>query len=518
LRFGGRLERTHFNTDSQVRPVGEYRFRSLAQFLTNLPDRFRGMYPGADAVRGHRQWIGAGYAEDSWRVNGRLTVDAGARWEWATVPVEVNGKMANLVGLTDAAMRVGVPMFANPSWANVVPRVGAAWDVRGDGSTVVRGGFGMSPDLILSPYLLLSGVRNPPFFQRGETRGFSVGDFPRNGYEKFLAAARTEQSVERMDPEPRQPMVRQWNVNVERRLTRAMSARAAYVGSRGVNLSNVVTDANTVAPSLDGAGRVTFPAGGRVINPNFGGIRNRRFDANSYYHGLQTWLVRRFAKGAQMQLTYTFSKSIDDSSNFSSSSEGPNRGMLPFEAPASWNRGLSGHDVRHYVTMLGYWELRGGWQLGGIVTYSSGVPTTVWMGYDAARTLSHQAGANLAQRPDARAGYSGSPVTGDPNGWVDIGAFARPAAGVMGNLGRNTIGGPNLANADVSVVKRVRVTERATIDVRMEFFNVLNRTNFRLPALERMESFYETAPRGDFARITSSEESREVQVGIRIRF
>jgi hypothetical protein len=526
FRTGARLERTQFNTDSQVRPVGEYRFRNIANFLTNVPERFRGMYPGADTVRGHRQWIGALYLEDSWRVSGRVTIDMGVRWEWATVPTEVNGKVANMDRLTDTALRVGDPLFANPSWTNVVPRVGAAWDVTGTGRTLVRGGFGFFPDLILSPYILLSGVRNPPFFVRGEYRALAPGDFPKRGYEKLASTPAQDQGAERIVFDISQPMVRHWNVNLEQRLARRLTARAAYVGSRGTNLSNVVTDANTARPEIQADGRVYFPAGGSVINPKFGVIRNRRFDADSFYHGLQTWLTQKFDRGLQLQLTYTFSKSLDDSSNFSSSNEAVNRGLLPYDGSARLNRGRSGHDVRHYMTFTGYWELpwRGlarGWQVGGIATYASGTPTTAWLGYDAARTLSHQTGANMAQRPDLAPGASPNPVTGDPNRWVDIEAFRRPTAGYLGNLGRNTITGPDTANVDLSVVRRFRprwLGESGAMDFRFEFFNILNRTNFNLPALERMETFYESAPRGDFARITSADQSREIQLGFRFRF
>lgn len=532
FKAGGRFERTQFNTDSQVRPVGEFRFRDLQSFLTNTPERYRGILPGSDTVRGHRQWIGALYAEDSWRLHGRLTLDAGVRWEWATVPREVNGKIANLDRVASPAMRTGDPLFENPSWRNVVPRAGLAWDVNGNGRTLVRGGFGLSPDLLLSPYVLISGVRNPPFFLRGEFRGLSPGDFPKRGFERLAASTNQEQSVERIEPRPAQPMVRHWNFNIERHLTSSLSARAAYAGSRGTGLSNIVTDANVVQPVTQPDGRVFFPAGGRVINPNFGVIRNRRFDADSFYHGLQTWLIHRLSRGLQFQATYTFSKSIDDSSNFSSSSEASNRGLLPFDGSARFNRGLSGHDVRHYFTLSGYWELPfrpasawrhvfGGWQLGGIITAASGTPTTVWLGYDAARTLSHQSGANIAQRPDLAPGASPNPVTGDPNRWVDIAAFRRPEPGYLGNLGRNTVTGPGAADADVSAVRRFRLRilgEAASADLRFEFFNVFNRANFNLPSLARMESFYETSVRADFARITSAAPGREIQLGWRVRF
>ena len=147
--------------------------------MTNQPDRFRAQLPGSDTVRGHRQWIAAWYVEDNWKLTPRFTLNLGMRHEFASVPAEVNGKVANLDEITSPAIRVGDPLFDNPSMRNFHPRIGLAWDPRGDGKTVVRSGYGIFPDLILSPHLLLAAVRNPPFFSRGSTRNLEQGDFPK---------------------------------------------------------------------------------------------------------------------------------------------------------------------------------------------------------------------------------------------------------------------------------------------------------------------------------------------------
>jgi hypothetical protein len=163
----------------------------------------------------------------------------------------------------------------------------------------------------------------------------------------------------------------------------------------------------------------------------------------------------------------------------------------------------------------------GGWQLGGIVTYGSGLPTSVWVEYDAARTGTSEVGPAMGQRPDLAPGASNNPVTGDPRGWVNAGAFRRPEPGFLGNLGRNTIIGPDLADVDFSLVKSIRFSERSrarSLDFRFEFFNLFNRANFDLPLAERMAVFAETSAREDFARITSAGKSREIQFGLKFRF
>ena len=532
LKIGALIERVRFNTNSQNRVSGEYRFKGLAKFLTNRPDRFRAQFPGSDTVRGYRQWIGAVYVQDSWKIAARLTLDLGLRYEWATVPNEVNGKVANLDKLTSPETRVGAPLFDNPSLTDIAPRVGLAWDLRGNGATVVRAGYGIYPDLILSHFLLLAGVRNPPFFKRGSTRDLNQGDFPKGGYEVFVANPDADLRVDRIVRRPSQPYVQHWNLTIEQQLDRNASFRLAYVGSHGLNLSAVADDANLVPAIRLPDGRRFFPADGQKLNPSFSAIRNRTFDAHSFYHGLQAQLRRRMSRGLQFQASYSFSKSIDDSSNFFSTSESANFTSSPVNDDPRFNRGLSGFDVRHYFAGSLLWELPSpagggwkhlvkGWQAGSILTYASGLPLSAWLGYDGARTKANRDDWRSGQRPDLAPGASNNPVTGNPEAWVDASAFRRPAGGFLGNLGRNTLVGPNLATVDFSLMKRTRVAalgESGAVEFRVEFFNLFNRANFDLPAPSRMEIFTTDGVREDAGRVTSAGASREIQFGLKLRF
>ncbi len=530
IKLGGRFERTQFNTDSQNRVSGEYGFNSIADFLTNKPRRFRAQFPGSDTIRGHRQWIGAFYLQDTWRVNKNLTVDLGLRYEWATVPAEVNGKVSNLDNLTDAEMRVGEPLFKTSSRTIPAPRVGLAWDLFGNGRTIVRTGYGLYPDPILSHFLILSGVRNPPFFRRGSTSALKPGDFPKGGYEVFAANPEADLRIDRYPPMIEQPYVQHWNLGFEQRFDASTSVRLYYTGTHGLHLSILNDDANLVDPVILPDGRRFYPPDGEKINPHFSAIRNRSFDGHSFYHGLQTRFLRRMTGGLSLEASYGFSKAIDDGSlSVGATSESINSGYSAVPGDPRLDRGLSAFDVRHHFALSGIWDvpsvkgsgfkkLLQGWRLATIVTHSSGLPVSAWLGYDGAGTRSSRSDWRSGQRPDLAPGVNGIPATGDPNGWVDPTPFLRPEPGFLGNLGRNTITGPSTSGVDFSVVKRTALREQLALDFRFEFFNLFNQTSFRLPDPQRMEVFPNGRLREDFGRLTGAAPGREIQLGVKIVF
>lgn len=530
LRFGGSAEFTSLAIDSTIHPLGEFTFDTLAALLTNRPLRFRAMMPGTNANRDFRQETAAWYVQDSIKVSRRLQIDLGLRHEWATVPREVNGRGSNLDRLTDATMRTTGPLFKNPSLLNFAPRAGVAWDLRGNGRSVFRAGFGAYPDLILSHFLLLAGVRNPPYFLDAELRNPAQGAFPGKAYESLLTQAIPDHRVERLDTEPGQPMVRQWNATWQQALPSQWLAQAIYSGSRGRNLSTIVEDANLVRHVVQPDGRLFFPANGAKLNPAFGFIRNRLFNGMSSYNSAQALVRRQWRQGSLFQAAYTFGKSIDDDSSTFARTDSANSIGIPVDGYPSFNRGLSNHDVRHHFAVHGLWALPtprgaarywlGAWRIGTLITAGSGLPFSATLGYDAARTGTSRPDYRGGQRPDANPAFGGSAVTGDPARWFRPEAFLRPEPGYLGNLGRNTLTGPAWFSAD-AMLSGDFVLPRAEgwrLSLRFEVFNLSNHANFDLPGGRRSQVFSRSGVPEDAGRITSAGPAREWQGGLRLSF
>ncbi len=274
LRFGGYLERIQFNTNSQNYQSGFFQFSDLAHLLENRPLVFKSQVVGSDTVRAWRQWLFAGYVQDAWRLSDRFTLDFGVRYEAITVPTEANGKIANLDTLLSPAMRVGDPAFRNPSLKNFGPRAGFSWDIFGNASTVVRGGYGIYFDQLLVHYLLLFGLRNPPFFEASQTFSLAQGDFPKNAYQQLADPPLGSLRVDRIPSDLSQSYVQHWNLHIVQKLKWDTTLRAGYIGSHGVHLSRIVNDANLAPSVILPDGRVYFPANGQRQNPNFGQIRD----------------------------------------------------------------------------------------------------------------------------------------------------------------------------------------------------------------------------------------------------
>jgi hypothetical protein len=246
-------------------------------------------------------------------------------------------------------------------------------------------------------------------------------------------------------------------------------------------------------------------------------MRGRTTDATSIYNAFSASLHRRFHDGLQVQVSYTLSKSVDDSSAWG--------GSLNWQAdPADAryfdvkDRGLSAFDVRHsfvtnvtYELPFGSGPLLGGWGLGGILRLNSGSPGTVTSGALPAWMV------GVGDYPDLVPGADPNPVLGGPDRYFDPSSFALPVPGFVGNLERNTLIGPGVAMLDFTLTKDFKVSDDLDIQFRSEVYNVANRPNFAMPTLAVFNR--DGTVRADAGRVTRTITSaRQVQFGLKILF
>jgi hypothetical protein len=494
FKFGAAMERIQNNEFAVAGPTGAFSFGSLANFLTNKPKSFQGVLPGGLSERGIRTLILGVYFQDDLRLTKNLILNLGVRYEMATVPSEVNGKLATLRNLTDATPHLGSPFFQNPTRRNFEPRLGFSWDPGGKGSTAVRGGFGMF-DILPLPYLFeLVTEFSAPFFQQGNITTLPQGTFPTGAYALIAGNPKTLRSAY-VQPNPSRNYVMNWNLNVQRSLPVRTTVMVAYVGSHGIHNATPQEDMDTVLPAITQAG-LLYPTDGARLNPNFGRIGGIQWNGSSTYHALQVKVSKGITHGLQAQGTYTWSKSLDTGSTSVGTDAFSNSLTNTQYILPRLNRGPSDFDVRHSATVHFTWALGGeymsgsktggfallqhGWSLGGILQLSSGIPFNVVLGGDP----TGQQTVNVEDLPNrSHSGACKNPINaGNPKNFIKTECFSFPnPVNLYGNSGRNALTGPGLLDVDASLIKNTQISDRFNAQFRLEAFNVINHTNFSAP-------------------------------------
>ncbi len=536
IKFGGSMERIDDNYFAVAAPNGQFKFGSLSNFLQNKPTSFVGVIPGNLSGRSIRQSIIAGYIQDDIRFRPTFTLNIGLRYEMATVPTEVNGKLATLLNPTDTTPHLGDPFFSNPTTKNFEPRIGISWDPTGSGKTAVRAGFGMF-DVLPLPYLFeLVTQFTAPFFQQGNITNLPAGSFPTGAFALINANANTLRSAY-VQPNPGRNYVMHWNLNIQRELAPKVTAMVAYVGSRAVHNALPFEDIDAVIPTLTPQGYLyPSPAGsGTKLNPNFGRIGAVIWGGNAHYHALETKVTMRTGHGFQVQGSYTWSKSIDNGSTSVGTDAFTNALNNPQAFNFSLNRGLSDFDVRHNLLIHYTWVLGKvgpqhdgaasyfihGWEIGGILQASSGIPFNVLLGGDPLG----QKTSNLSPMPDRLNAPGCDTLTnpGNVTNYIKVQCFAYPNPTTLrGNLGRNSLIGPGVLNFDSSLFKNTYIGEKLNVQFRVEAFNVLNRPNFAPPTANNIvfDNSHTTQPGVPGAGLitSTSTNSRQIQFGLKLIF
>ncbi|HZP34458.1 MAG TPA: carboxypeptidase regulatory-like domain-containing protein [Candidatus Acidoferrales bacterium] len=574
IKIGGGVEREQYNPEAFQEPGGRWKFGSLLNFLAagqvNAgcasnpgsicgPKSFEAGLPNTVTPREMRQTIFSVYVQDDWRLRPNLTLNLGLRYEMATVLKDAQGKIGNLVSIFDpnpassapsnmqcgtqfsAVTAFGVapqpgtvcdsvgPYYKNPTLRDFEPRLGFAWDPFHNGKTSVRGGFGVYDVLPLPGYFLLQQNQAAPFMifksinKPGPLQangGFLAG----NGQTLLATSTLSRLSASTIETDPKRSYMMQWDFNVQRQLDPTLTLTLGYVGSHGVHLLMRGDDGNMTIPTLTSAGYL-FPAGGAQVNQALGIIRYIYWNSSSNYNGLHVNLEKRFSHGFQAQFAYTYAKSLDDDSQtiagdtFANALNSP-----PWMIPKAWY-GPSDFDVRHSVSINGLWDIPvpklqngfatqalGGWEMGGIFSVNTGVPTTPIIADDPMGL--GNSGADQFGLPNIIAGCNPVNSNWKQNAltYINVNCYTLPTvpaasplaaqcttfpgaatpapagqvycANLLGNVSRNSIHGPSLINLDLSVLKNFpvkRISEAFNIQFRAEMFNILNRPSFVPP-------------------------------------
>jgi hypothetical protein len=494
-KAGIEYRRAIVNSFNDTNARGALNFASLSDLLAGVPAT------GSTILRGstRRDTFTNNYGlffQDDWKITRGLTLNYGVRYEYLGIFKEEFDRLSNFVpalGLVAVGDGQQLSNLYQPDYNNIAPRVGFAYDVRGNGRTILRGSYGLYYDTPSQDFFLLQGFASGgpsspatnPLPGLGVFNSGPVGFGPNAPIFGATGAAPTSNlSLFAVDVNLRTPYISNYNLNIQHELRPGMALQVGYVGSQGRKLFRL-RDINQASPGPAATRQLRRPFNGQF--PNFSFINYLEASANSNYNALQTTLKQRLARGLSFFLTYTYAKSIDDASNgIFGGTRGVSFPQDSFNLTAE--RAVSVFDQRHRFSgnftydmdflpsALGSLpkRLTEGWQLGGIYTIASGLPITPFMGNDISGT------GELNDRPN---------LIGDPNSvarrdaslFFNTQAFAAPAPGTFGNAGRNTIIGPRLNIFDLSLGKSTKINDRFSTQFRAEFFNLFNYANLSLP-------------------------------------
>jgi len=467
---------------------------TLTDLMLGLP--YQATITTGQFGRGYRQNGFSFFVQDSWRVNRRLTLDYGVRYDYSAPYTEVNNKLSNFVpglGLVVAG-GAGWNGLYEPDRNNFGPRFGFGYDLSGDGRTVVRGGVGLLYETHQQASTVQPIENNPPFAASAITNAptpFPTGTGPATTLLDLRSAAAPSRSLAAVPNDLRNSYSLQYSFDIQQALSGNWVTEVAYRGTRGVrlpvnyNINQVPLESLSAAQRSQIAAAIGTPAGtAPVINnfrpyPDFNAINLYANVANSIYHSLQFKLERRFSSGLNLLMGYTWSKAIDDGTDFGS-------GDASERTLNSYNRRLqravSSFDIPHRFTAAfnyafpspAVWKpLLGGWKVNGNITVQSGQPFT---------PFTSQFDPYLGESFN-RLNVVGDPHTNVPNGRAyNPAAFALPPLGTFGSSGRNIIRGDGFHTADLSLFRDIRIYEEMKLQLRFEATNTFNQVNFQGPA------------------------------------
>jgi hypothetical protein len=539
LKFGFEFRRTSVTQYFDKYFRGKLSFLSLDDFLagdlnTNFGKSFQ--YSGDTTRHTHQNGYGM-YAQDSFRVTQRITLNYGLRWDYFGVVSEQDHLFSNFNTTTGELEQVAPGGYSNlykPTYNNFAPRLSIAWDVFGTGRTVVRSGFGIFYDAF-SQDMMLGHLPYPPFFDPGPAYN-AIGPDPilpaaaiggpggiTSGVPVYgtPSCSSVECDIFAFDRNIKTPYMENYNLNIEQQISSKVALQVGYVGSQGHRLFrffDISQPSQSEVTAADCPNGIPTCATTGVINdfsvPRRFGFPNGSFyimqensTGKSNYNSLQVSLRVNNWHGLTSVVNYVWSRSLDNSSDgedFVPNAAQPNDSTNPNAeyGPSNFNVPNRFTWVLAYQlpTMGGSWQkLKNGWGVDSTVTLQSGQPFQLNYNFEPANDYSGSGEGD--DRPDVV-----GPIVyhkHDPSNFIDLTSFAIPctptAAALaaptgtdgdctpgtrhFGNLGRNSLVGPTFKQWDFAIHKDTKITERLGVQFRAEFFNFLNHPNFANPLL-----------------------------------
>jgi hypothetical protein len=540
LKFGGGQQHLQINALQGIATNGFFVFapvpivpNAFASFLFGQPVVF--LQGRGDFARGIRGNSLNGYAQDTYKITPRLSLNLGLRYELPFPYTEIKNRQTLWVPGTQSKVMPnapedllfpgdpGVPAGLIPTFKKgFAPRVGFAWDPTGGAQWLVTSAYGV----FYEPYYtgqggpLQSPISAPPYLQTAQVSFPQFSD-PFQGNPPAPGTFATPLTNLTLAPNLPLPYSQDWDLNIQRSFGSDLLFEIGYVGTKGTKLPRFVEGNPAIyQPGVDASGQPISTSGnanqrrihsGCTLDPAsppcvYSSTGLIEGIADSSYNALETSLKKRFSHGISFLASYTYSKSIDDASSFNmtGSAAKPVAGendlaQNPFDVAAE--RGRSLFDARHRLVLSYQWSLPfwrqphgwyqqvlGNWQVNGIATLMTGTPFTVFDSTDfSVQGSAPEISGFFSNRPNLVAGQNPNAGPKTTTEWLNQAAFQQviqdPNSPVQqfGTAGRNIAQGPGYADWDFSAFKNIRVAESKDIQFRAEFFNILNHTNFRLP-------------------------------------
>ena len=575
--------------------AGYYTFSSYTNFLQNKPQSFASSVPGANIPIYMRQKVYGGYVQDAWHVAHNVTLNLGLRYEPTSDLTEAHGHFSVLPTDQAAAPITGQPLFYNPTYKNFAPRVGVAWDPFSNGKTVVRASYGIYDTLPLTYMFILSTLNVAPFNQTisvtptacpappsSNYPNCSVnilnGTFPQTTYSEAISNPSTPNKYAYVQQNFSRPYVEQYIFNIQQQLAPNTALEVGYTGAHGVRQPTKANDGNIVEPinptqihnltwpaatftttnSSTGTTNVlTFNPALSRYNPNkkIGQTDSTYFNQSTTYNAMNVSL-RRSTATTRFGITYTWAKSLDESSSSNGGSNFANTSTIaPFPREIGAFKGLSDFNVGSNLAVNALYIVPGpkragllryaaaGWQLGGIGRSATGLPFTALISGDAVGLQS----GSVFSYPDRN--YNGPNCKGNPVNLADKVNYLRRECfsypqGItqsvttttvgtttttvrtflpqFGNERRNSIIGPGIQDIDLSLVKNTELNEIHEgfhVEFRAELFNVLNHPMFQVPSRQSTAVFSANGtPQSPQVLTATSVPERQIQFGLKLIF